>query len=160
MNGDGTKKRSILALSCLWINFNERYFPMMARSLIGFLVGWVLMKLLSVNGVLTCLSCCNVLGNGAKYPRSWNIIRFFAFAFLLARIGARPRYLMTLWYRIRSGLNFSIFLWSFIVSRKLPSQVIMPRYFANLPSGHPGTLPPQSSTSYPCCSNRALTSLM
>lgn len=147
MKSDGTKNVSILFFSWFFIREREIYFPMIARILIGFFVGWVCKKWLSVNGVLICFSWNNVLGNGAKYPKSWNIIRFFAELFLLARIGIRHIYLMTLWYRMRSGFIFFILCLSFIDSRKFPNPVINPRYFISLPIGHHGTVPPHNSIS-------------
>ncbi len=88
----------------------------MASLFSGFLVGCDAKKCLSVNGVLMCFSSVSSLGNGAKYPKSWNIIRFFAGLFLLVRTGARPRYLMTLLYRMRSGSIFFILHFTLIAS--------------------------------------------
>lgn len=160
MKSDGTKNVSILFFNWFLIMLSEMYLPIIAIFLSGFLVGCVLKKFLSVNGVLICFTSVNTLGNGAKYPRSWNIIRFFAGLFLLARIGIRQRYLMTLLYRMRSGFRWFIFLCIFRDSRKFPIPVINPRYFTNFPIGHHGTVHQHNSISYPCGSSNALTSLI
>lgn len=160
INADGTRKVSILFLSWFFIAAREKYFPIMARVFIGFFVGCVCKKWLSENGVLICFSWNNWLGNGAKYPKSWNIIRFFAELFLLARTGARPRYLMTLLYRIRSGFIFFILRCNLIASQKFPIPVMIPRYFTNFPSTPDGTVHQNNSTSYPCCSKSVFTSLI
>lgn len=118
----------------------------MARFSNGFAVGCESMKFFSVNGVCIWLSFFNALGNGVKYHKSWNIIHFFAGVFLVARIGIRPKYLMTLLYRMRSGFIAFTLRWSLIASQKFNIAVAIPIYFINFAKIPFGALIPKSST--------------
>ena len=53
-NGAGTRKVSIVVLSWFLRRWSERYFPIMASFLMGFLLGEDAKKCCKVRGVLIC----------------------------------------------------------------------------------------------------------
>lgn len=160
INGDGTMTLSILCFICRLIKKTARYLPMIAMVLHIFLVGCVVKKLCSVRGVLIWFSWYILLGNGAKYHKSWIIIRFFAWLYLLIRIGIHPKYLIVLWYRMISGFWVLIWWYTLMLARILAIHKINPKYFTMVPRIPEGSFAPHKCTVYPSLSMIVFTSLI